>query len=100
MPLIASLPRFGRAAPAVPAPWIPEIEDALVRRSVDALHAGRATCRHCHRTPLVGEEVYRYGTDLVCELCRPLRRGAPDGTALVRSPEHARVVRPCARRAA
>ena len=77
-----------------------EIEDSLVRRSVGALHAGRVTCRHCHRTPLVGEEISLFGTELVCELCLPLRRGRPDGTAIVRSPEHARVVRPCARRAA
>jgi hypothetical protein len=65
---------------------------ALVRRSVGALSAGRHTCRHCHRTPLVGECVYVFGADLVCELCRPLRAGAPDRTLLVRSPEQAGAV--------
>ncbi len=68
-----------------------EFEAALLRASVDALSAGRPTCRHCHRTPLVGERVYLYdsqrGTDVVCELCRPLRAAESDRTELVRSPE-------------
>jgi hypothetical protein len=73
--------------------WIPLLEEALVRRSVAALGADRATCCHCHRTPLVGEVVNVYGRELVCELCRPLRLEAPDRVARVRSPEHARVCR-------
>ena len=70
-----------------------EIEAALLRASVDALAAERPSCRHCHRTPLVGERVHvyegqgRHRTDVVCELCRPLRTAAPDRTELVRSPE-------------
>ena len=68
-----------------------EIEAALLRASVDALAAVRPTCRHCHRTPLVGERIHvyegRHRTDVVCELCRPLRTAAPDRTELVRSPE-------------
>jgi hypothetical protein len=67
-----------------------EIEAALLRASVDALAADRPTCRHCHRTPLVGERIYYYEgrrTDVVCELCRPLRVSAPDRSELVRSPE-------------
>jgi hypothetical protein len=71
---------------------------ALVRRSVGALSAGRHTCRHCHRTPLVGERVYLYARgaqdeEIVCELCRPLRVAAPDRTLLVRSAEQAGAVR-------
>jgi hypothetical protein len=73
-----------------------EIEAALLRASVDALAAGRPICRHCHRTPLVGERVHLYDgkhhTDVVCELCRPLRAAAPDRTELVRSPERGQSV--------
>lgn len=74
------------------------IENALVRASVGALSAGRHACRHCHRTPLVGEVVYLYGTgrrgeDLVCELCRPLRTAAPDRTVRVRPAEQPGAVR-------
>ena len=69
------------------------IESALLRASVDALSDRRHECRHCHRTPLTGERVYLYaarqGTDVVCELCRPLRAAAPDASELVRSPEQA-----------
>jgi hypothetical protein len=73
-----------------------EIEAALLRASVNALAAERPTCRHCHRTPLVGERVHlydgRHRTDVVCELCRPLRTAAPDRTELVRSPEQGQSV--------
>jgi hypothetical protein len=71
---------------------------ALIRRSVGALSAGRHTCRHCHRTPLVGEMVYLYAKgahdeEIVCELCRPLRVAQPDRTLLVRPAEQAGAVR-------
>jgi hypothetical protein len=75
-----------------------EFEDALLRASVDALSAGRETCRHCHRTPLVGERVHlydgRHSTETVCELCRPLRVAAPDRTELVCSAERGASVQP------
>jgi hypothetical protein len=75
------------------------IERALVRSSVGALAAGRATCRHCHRSPLVGEMVHVYasgarrGEEIVCQLCRPLRTSEPERSVLVRSPEQAGSVR-------
>jgi len=72
-----------------PAP----IAQALLRRSVGLLTDERPRCAHCHRTPLVGERVYLYAQAIVCELCRPRRRGAPERTELVRSPEHKRAVR-------
>lgn len=68
-------------------------EISLLRRSVGALSAHRDRCVHCHRTPLVGEVVHRYGDRLVCELCRPRHREPPARTELVRSPEHDRAVR-------
>jgi hypothetical protein len=72
-----------------PAP----IAQALLRRSVGLLTDERPCCAHCHRTPLVGERVYLYAQAIVCELCRPRRRGAPERSELVRSPEHKRAVR-------
>ena len=71
----------------------PGFELALLRKSVGALAEARDRCVHCHRTPLIGERVYRYGERIVCELCRPRRREAPQASELVRSPEHARAVR-------
>jgi hypothetical protein len=68
-------------------------EISLLRQSVGALTAGRHRCCHCHRTPLVGEEVHLYGEWLVCQLCRHLRREAPGRTEMVHSPEHARAVK-------
>ncbi len=72
-----------------PAP----IAQALLRKSVGLLSDERPRCAHCHRTPLVGERVYLYAQAIVCELCRPRRRNAPERSELVRSPEHKRAVR-------
>jgi len=73
------------------------IEHWLVRTSVGALAEGRATCRHCRRTPLVGERVHLYagkrGEDLVCSLCRPMRAADPDRTVVVRPSEQRGSVR-------
>ncbi len=73
------------------------LEAALLRASVDALSAARFRCRHCHRTPLIGERVHiystRHRTEVVCELCRPQRVAEPDRTAIVRSPEQSSVQR-------
>jgi hypothetical protein len=96
MPTVSlpSPPRgFRRTRPSSTA-----IAAALVRRSVGALSAGRHRCRHCHRTPLVGEYAYLYdagarGQEIVCELCRPLRTASPERVVLVRSPEQASAVR-------
>jgi hypothetical protein len=77
---------MSRTPAAVAAEWVPVIQDALVRRSVGALRHGRTACRHCHRTPLVGECVHFYADDRpVCELCTPLHRGLPQRSELVRA---------------
>ena len=78
----------------------PLVEISLLRHSVGALSASRHGCIHCHRTPLVGEVVHMYGERLVCELCRPLRRAAPDRSELMHAPEHERSVRVQSRAAA
>jgi hypothetical protein len=85
MPTVSLPHQLRRARPVVE-----DLEAALVRRSVDALALDRPTCRHCRRTPLVGEHVYLYvlGRDreeIVCELCRPRRTAQPDETLVVHS---------------
>jgi hypothetical protein len=85
------------------APAVPQLERALLQRSVGEHETRRHRCVHCHRTPLVGERVYVYdtapGERIVCELCRPLRREPPLRSQLMHAPEHERSVR-IARRAA
>ena len=79
------------------APARPPLQDILLRRSVGEQEAHRDRCVHCHRTPLTGEVVHRYvaaGSErMVCELCRPLRREAPERSELMHAPEHERSVR-------
>lgn len=71
-----------------------ELERHLLRRSVGALTADRHACADCGRTPLVGERVHLYHRgELVCELCRQLRRGEPVSFETVRHSEFARAVR-------
>jgi CRISPR/Cas system-associated protein Cas10 (large subunit of type III CRISPR-Cas system) len=73
---------------------MPELELALLRRSVGAMAAGNERCEHCHRTPLVGERVYLYDSgEMLCELCRALRRDSPAASRLVHSPELGNAVR-------
>jgi hypothetical protein len=63
----------------------PDLERALLRKSVSLMDSGRHRCCDCGRTPLVGEHVhmYRRGT-VVCELCSALRPDAPQRTEQVR----------------
>jgi hypothetical protein len=86
------------------APARPALEQALLRRSMGEHEAHRHRCCHCHRTPLTGEVVHIYagvgGEQLVCELCRPLRRETPARSQLMHAPEHERSVRVQARAAA
>jgi hypothetical protein len=79
--------------PAASTPADP-LERLLLRKGVGALTADRNSCADCDRTPLVGERIYIYDTgQLVCELCRPLRRQEPVGVDLVRHSEHGHTVR-------
>jgi hypothetical protein len=63
-------------------------ELSFVRSSMRALAGARAGCAGCHRTPLVGETVYFFGEQLVCELCKPLRRDTPARSEVVHSSEY------------
>lgn len=76
------------------------LERHLLQRGVGELTAERHRCDDCHRTPLIGERIYLYAEgDLVCELCRPLRRGEPEASDLVRHSEYGHAVRLTARAA-
>jgi hypothetical protein len=72
----------------------PDLERELLRKSVGAQAAGRATCDDCGRSPLVGERLHRYRDGaLSCDLCRPRREGLPERSYLVRHTEHGLTVR-------
>ena len=78
----------------------PDLERLLLRKGVGALVADRDRCADCRRTPLVGERIYLYEHDeIVCELCRPLRREQPVGSDTVRHSEYGHAVRVTARAA-
>jgi hypothetical protein len=62
-------------------------ELSFVRASMQALAGGRRGCEDCHRTPLLGETIYLYGENVVCELCRPLRREVHEREEIVHSSE-------------
>lgn len=79
----------------------PELELELLRRGVGAREAGRRSCADCGRTPLIGERVHIYARDaVVCELCRPRRRAAPERSHTVAHSELGQAVRLRARAAA
>ena len=66
----------------------PDLERELLRKSVGAQAADRASCDDCGRTPLVGERVYRYrGGALICELCRARRDDVPERSYVVHHSE-------------
>jgi hypothetical protein len=71
-----------------------DFERAFFRAAVDELSADRARCSDCGRTPLIGEDVHRYGRgEVVCELCRMLRHDPPESIERVRHSEHGQAVR-------
>ena len=71
-----------------------DLERELLRKGVGALRATAHHCADCGRTPLTGEHVHTYARgDLVCELCRPLRRTLPERTDRVRHSERGLTVR-------
>ena len=84
---------------------VEELERSLLMRGLGALTADRMSCSDCGRTPLTGEQVHLYdarsagSSDVVCELCRQLRREPPLLTEAVRHGEHGQTVRLTARAA-
>jgi hypothetical protein len=87
---------------ASPVTHIEQLERLLLRRGVGALETDREQCTDCGRTPLTGEQVHLYddrGGEIVCELCRTLRREQPVASEIVRHCEHGHTVRLMARAA-
>jgi len=71
-----------------------DLELRLLRKGLGELHDHRETCADCRRTPLTGERLHHYeGGSVVCELCRPARRGEPARTELVRHTERGHAVK-------
>ena len=63
----------------------PDLERALLRKGVHARDVREPTCGDCGRRPLIGETMYRYGREEVCELCRTGRATQPTDHRLVRT---------------
>lgn len=71
-----------------------DFERRLLRQSVEQLTAERTRCADCGRTPLIGEDLHLYeGGEIVCELCRQLRREPPVDSSPVRHSELGQMVR-------
>ncbi len=84
--------RAGRRTPTTIEPE--QLERHLLRRSVGILAEDRTTCADCGRTPLVGEQLHLFEAgELVCELCRQLRREQPIRSVDVRHSEYGQTVR-------
>jgi predicted amidophosphoribosyltransferase len=73
---------------------LPNLEAALLRRSVRALSRACERCGRCRRSPLIGERVYIYESGAtICELCRTLERSEPVRSAVVHGPAHGQSIR-------
>jgi hypothetical protein len=78
-----------------------ELELALLRQGVSDMAAGCERCGHCQRTPLIGERVYVYDREeILCELCRSLRRQPPQDSRIIHGPEFGHTMRITDHRAA
>jgi hypothetical protein len=72
----------------------PDLERELLRKGVGARRALQQHCADCGRAPLVGERVHVYERGaLVCALCRPRRRAAPERSHTVAHTERGHTVR-------
>ncbi len=71
-----------------------DLELRLLRKGLGERSGDRPLCSDCGRTPLTGERIHHYDNgSSVCELCRPLRRKAPDSSERVRHCEHGQTVK-------
>jgi hypothetical protein len=71
-----------------------DLERAMLRTSVDLLAGEMHRCADCGRTPLIGEKLYRFASsETVCELCKPLRGGEPEGFERVHTSASGNTVR-------
>lgn len=70
-----------------------DLERALLLKGVGARDLREPRCGCCGRRPLVGESMYLYGREELCELCRAGRSEAPSARRLVLHLEHGISVR-------
>jgi hypothetical protein len=65
----------------------PELEIALLRRSISGIAAAAERCGRCQRGLLLGERVYEYAAgEIRCELCRGREHADPEQTRRVHGP--------------
>lgn len=76
---------------SVPEPG--DLERALLLRGVSARDLREPRCGCCGRRPLIGESMYLYGREELCELCRGGRDDTPSARRLVLHLEHGISVR-------
>ena len=73
---------------------MPELELALMRRSLAGLGATVERCGHCARTMLIGEVVYEYPSgEGLCALCREREHTTPADEHRVHGPEFGHTIR-------
>ena len=78
---------------ALPTLLPADLELRLLRKSVGALTADRATCVDCGRTPLAGERIHLFGVAPVCALCASMRPDTADRVERVHHCEHGHTVK-------
>jgi len=70
-----------------------DLERALLLKGVSARDVREPRCGCCGRRPLIGESMYLYGREELCELCRAGRQEPPSARRLVLHVEHGISVR-------
>jgi hypothetical protein len=77
----------------------PELELALLRRSLGDIAGKVEHCHGCHRALLIGERVYEYDNgELRCALCRDRERRDPSNSHTVHTAAHGHSIRMLDRR--
>jgi hypothetical protein len=73
---------------------MPELELALMRRSLGGLSEAAEHCGSCERAMLIGERVYEYeGGTILCALCRSGERDSPADSHTVHGPAFGHSIR-------
>ncbi len=80
---------------------MPELELAILRRSLGGLADAVEHCDGCQRAMLIGERVYEYDSgEIRCALCRDRERRAPSASHTVHTDAHGNSIRILDRRGA
>jgi len=85
----------------IPIGDTPELELALLRRSLGDIARKTDHCHDCHRALLIGERVHEYDNgELRCALCCDRERRTPSQTRTVHTAAHGHSIRILDRRPA